>query len=471
MASTPSRRRSDRHRGKAVDEGDMIESQARSSRRVSHQSELLQITKQPQVLNITLNNYANVYFGGDHDEPSRARSSPMPRPNSRVAQLKRENDHYISEDSESDSSIDAIDESHLSSRSIRTAPSSQSSPASTAHRRRRALSRDEGYGTGASGSGSIRSSKKLGKAKAIKSDYKSDLSRRSSDASLVAESSRPRKTSRRTQAHMESGNEDSETSVGDTHLAEEGDDDEKDLESDYEIGFEAIQVLSQNDKYVDVNAILDTGTQPDWVSDHFLKILGKKEDKLAEDNNKEYTDFNGRGFKATGKVDLVVTDDNFKNANTRVLSFLVTKRGKFNILLGRKTCYKQKLICRPPKDLEGGEGAFTGIQKGPKKEEKEHIIRRKAEQAEKGAKEDKKRVDEKKAKKQEEQARTMANFAAESRPARAKERNRSISPSGPGRSGANRDSKSTSSKASRAQVAEKSSSSSLDDCEDGGALL
>lgn len=209
-------------------------------------------------------------------------------------------------------------------------------------------------------------------------------------------------------------------------------------------------------------------------------------------NNKEYTDFNGRGFKATGKVDLMVMNDNFPDAPCRRLTFLVTKLSKFEILLGRKTIFKEQLLQRPPKDLSG-EGVYAGYQKGPKKgtpslqilglsllipivEEKDHIARRKAEQAKQGAEGDKRRAEEKqKARSKEKQdgRSQSANFAPELKPTRTKEkvrRERSISPPRQSKSGSNK-SKLSSLGTSRSQAKEKASFSSLDDIDDGGVRL
>jgi len=125
-------------------------------------------------------------------------------------------------------------------------------------------------------------------------------------------------------------------------------------------------VNDKNNKPIDVEAVLDTGTKPDWVSAVFLKSLGLKEEPLDAKNNTEYTDFNGKSFKATGKVNLLISNDNFPGASCRQLTFLVTKLSKFEILLGRKTIKKEQLLQRPPKDLSG-EGVYAGYQKGPRK--------------------------------------------------------------------------------------------------------
>lgn len=137
------------------------------------------------------------------------------------------------------------------------------------------------------------------------------------------------------------------------------------------MGFETIQVSDKDDNQHDIEAILDTGTKPDWVSASFLKRMRVKEESLDADNNTEYTDFNGRGFKATGKAHLMIMNDNFPKSPCRRMTFLVTKKGKFEILFGRKTIFKEALLQRPPKDLSG-EGVYPAYQKGPKKGSSSH---------------------------------------------------------------------------------------------------
>jgi hypothetical protein len=228
MASSQTRRRSDRHRdNKAADERDTIDCHSvRSSHRASHQLDRSQRTPKPQIFTnnggITIKN-SNVYFGVGFDEISQpSRSSLVPRPTSRVG-YKKKSDPYVAEES--------LDESPPPAR-IRSMqpPSSHKSSAVTPHRNR-TFSKDEGYGSVAS----TRSySRKRGKTEAIKQEYNSDLSRRSSNASLATESTRSRRA-KRSKSQVGSGSEDDEedeASIGDTHLAKQGDDNKRENDSE-----------------------------------------------------------------------------------------------------------------------------------------------------------------------------------------------------------------------------------------------
>lgn len=237
MASSQTRRRSDRHRdNKAADERDTIECHSvRSSHRASHQLDRSQRTPKPQIFTnnggITIKN-SNVYFGVGFDELSQPSRSPLvPRPTSRVG-YKKKSDRYVAEESDSElSAYSSLDESPPPAR-IRSMqpPSSQKSSAITPHRNR-TFSKDEGYGSVAS----TRSySRKRGKTEAIKQEYNSDLSRRSSNASLATESTRSRRA-KRSKSQAGSGSEDDEedeASIGDTHLAKQGDDNKRENDSE-----------------------------------------------------------------------------------------------------------------------------------------------------------------------------------------------------------------------------------------------
>lgn len=227
-----SRRRNEPHcDDKAVDERDMIDRQVhRSSQRVSHRSDRSQRTSQPQVFKnygpITINNNGgNVFFAAGVEET--LRSSPVARPTSRVAQLKK-NERYISDDSDSELSTgSSIDESQTS-RSIRSIQPLSQSSSTVSPRRTRTYSKDEGYG-----STSTRGhSRKRGKTEARKADYDSDLSRRSSNASLAAESNRSQRRTNRPKSRLGSDNEDDEAPIGEAHLAEQEDENKRENESD-----------------------------------------------------------------------------------------------------------------------------------------------------------------------------------------------------------------------------------------------
>jgi hypothetical protein len=117
------------------------------------------------------------------------------------------------------------------------------------------------------------------------------------------------------------------------------------------------------------NAVLDTGTKVDWISQMFykeLKTLGVKSSKLSqEDTRKEYRDFNGNRFQPLAKVDLMIQSEEFKGLmKCRKMSFFVANKATFSILIGRDTIKKHKLMTRGERDTDG-EGVFVGIHGGP----------------------------------------------------------------------------------------------------------
>lgn len=203
----------------------------RSSQRVSHRSDRSQRTSQPQVFKnygpITINNNGgNVFFAAGVEET--LRSSPVPRTTSRVAQLKKRNERYTSDDSDSELSTGSSMDESQTSRSIRSIQPLSQPSTTISPRRIRTYSKDEGYG-----STSTRShSRKRGKTEARKADYNSDLSRRSSNASLAAESNRSQRRTNRPKSRLGSDNEDDEAPVGEAHLAEQGDENKREIDSD-----------------------------------------------------------------------------------------------------------------------------------------------------------------------------------------------------------------------------------------------
>lgn len=114
---------------------------------------------------------------------------------------------------------------------------------------------------------------------------------------------------------------------------------------------------------MEVRAILDTGTKPDWISSLFLEKLKKKHSKIREEQNKEYRDFQGKKFRATGTIDLEIMCDEFQGFKCKKKTFLVAKESTFDILLGRATIKEECLLSIRPPDTSG-EGAFPGIQTG-----------------------------------------------------------------------------------------------------------
>ena len=83
-------------------------------------------------------------------------------------------------------------------------------------------------------------------------------------------------------------------------------------------------------------AILDTGTKADWISQMFyddLRDAGVRSTKLdPEDSEMKYRDFQGKAFKPTGKVDLMIQTEEFKgHIKCRMMKFLVASKATFKI--------------------------------------------------------------------------------------------------------------------------------------------
>ena len=128
-----------------------------------------------------------------------------------------------------------------------------------------------------------------------------------------------------------------------------------------------MKVATYDNSQVDVHAILDTGTKPDWISSRFLtEKLGLKYTKLNDEENKQqFSDFNGNKFNGIGKAELMVNSTNFIGFPSRTISFLVAKGGTFQILLGSRTIKKEKLLCKPLNPQR--KGVFPAVQIDPKK--------------------------------------------------------------------------------------------------------
>lgn len=128
-----------------------------------------------------------------------------------------------------------------------------------------------------------------------------------------------------------------------------------------------MKVPTHDDKKVDADVILDTGTKPDWISSDFLtEKLGRKYTRFKDEENKqEFSDFNGNKFNGIGKAGLMIYSSDFSGFPCRTISFLVAKGGNFQILLGSRTIRKEKLLYKPPGPQM--EGAFPAVQTDPKK--------------------------------------------------------------------------------------------------------
>jgi len=195
--------------------------------------------------------------------------------------------------------------------------------------------------------------------------------------------------------------------------------------------------------------------------------------RLSEEENKEFSDFNGNKFNPIGRVELMVNSTDFIGFPCRMISFLVAKGGHFQILLGSRTIKKEKLLCKPLDPQM--EGVFPAVQTDPKKAERAIIVQNKDKQKREGAERDRLREEARKAKTKEKKeskssSSSAARLAQESQPPHRR-RGESPSPS----SSSSRNAKHPGSKSSesswkktRMPVDERSSSSSLSG---GGAAI
>lgn len=113
------------------------------------------------------------------------------------------------------------------------------------------------------------------------------------------------------------------------------------------------------------NAILDTGTKADWISQMFyddLRDAGVRSTKLdPEDSEMKYRDFNGKAFQPTGKVDLMIQTEEFKgHIKCRTMKFLVASKATFKIIFGRDTIREHGFYERRKCDTDG-EGVLIGV--------------------------------------------------------------------------------------------------------------
>lgn len=123
-------------------------------------------------------------------------------------------------------------------------------------------------------------------------------------------------------------------------------------------------VAGANKQKFEVKAILDTGTGPDWVSHQYLtEVLNLKpcKEKNKKYSDKEFSDFQGKTFKPSGIVELMIFSDEFEGFPCRTLLFLVSRLSTFKILLGWKTIEEEGLLVRKPRETLG-DAAHIGLQ-------------------------------------------------------------------------------------------------------------
>ena len=84
-------------------------------------------------------------------------------------------------------------------------------------------------------------------------------------------------------------------------------------------------------------------------------------EKNKQYTDKEFSDFQGKTFKPSGTVDLLLHSDEFEGAPCRNKRFLVSRLSNFKILLGRKTIKEEGLLARRPRETLG-DAAHIGLQ-------------------------------------------------------------------------------------------------------------
>ena len=125
-----------------------------------------------------------------------------------------------------------------------------------------------------------------------------------------------------------------------------------------------ITVAGANNEAFEVKAILDTGTGPDWISQWYLTdVLNLKasKDKNNKYSDKNFSDFQGKPFKASGTVELMISSDEFEGVSFRNQCFLVSRTSTFKILIGKTTIKKEKLLAHKPREILG-DAAHIGLQ-------------------------------------------------------------------------------------------------------------
>ncbi|KAH9219657.1 hypothetical protein DL95DRAFT_384259 [Leptodontidium sp. 2 PMI_412] len=281
-----------------------------------------------------------------------------------------DSDEYLSS-----SSLDSVSRKGPSKRQPKSKAPTEPLQVPSSHRTKR-YNPDEGYHTSATASygaeQNIQCNK--GKNKVAPSQAKGDV------AAARARSRRERTLPREGDTgHSQSDLDDSVDGSDINGIA--ADDLVDDDGSDEEFGKLNVQVgCPDGGSTTDEEAVLDTGTKPDWVSQTFFdklrKTAGVKSVKLIPEETRKYRDFNGKSFSPTHKVDLMIQSDEFIGMKCRILSFLIAKDATFSILIGRSTIFKLELMVRRKRETDG-EGVHVGILGDVSKEEKDLIKKNK----------------------------------------------------------------------------------------------
>ena len=103
-----------------------------------------------------------------------------------------------------------------------------------------------------------------------------------------------------------------------------------------------------------------TGVSQHYLTDVLKLKMCKEKDKKHID--KEFSDFQGKTFKPSGIVELIIISDEFEGVNCRKLWFLVSRLSTFKILLGKKTIRREGLLVRSARAPFLGDAAHVGLQ-------------------------------------------------------------------------------------------------------------
>ncbi|KAH7411290.1 hypothetical protein BKA64DRAFT_377985 [Cadophora sp. MPI-SDFR-AT-0126] len=360
--------------------------------RASHHQRKLQ--KQQKPTHVTFNGPVTIsgdilvgYEGRDHrrrdpSPPLTRRSTGRLRAASKRPAVECDSQSESSTDSEASSSSSSVDNVPRSGPSMQHAKSR--APAERlrlpSDRRMKRYNPDEGYHTsGTAASTGVEQNRKStkGKTRAAVSTPRRDLA-----APAHAKPPREKTFSRVSDTAVSQSDASDVESISDINGIAEEDHADEDA-SDEDFGKLLVQIGCTDSSMINEEAVLDTGTKHDWISQTFFETLRKKAGvksvKLASEETRKYRDFNGKSFSPTHKVELMIQSDEFLGMKCRNLSFLIARDATFSILIGRRTIYKEELMFRRKRETDG-EGAHVGILGDVSKAEKARIKKNKEDQ-------------------------------------------------------------------------------------------
>ncbi|KAG4435316.1 hypothetical protein IFR05_009205 [Cadophora sp. M221] len=282
-----------------------------------------------------------------------------------------DSDEYLSS-----SSVDSVSRKGPSKRQAKSKALTEPLQVPSSHRTKR-YNPDEGYHTSGTASYGAEQNIQCNKGK-----NKVAPSKAKGDAAAAARARLRRERALQKEGDTDHSQSDLDGSVDGSDMNGMAADDLVDEDgSDEEFGKLNVQVgCPDGGSTTDEEAVLDTGTKPDWVSQTFFdklrKAAGVKSVKLIPEETRKYRDFNGKSFSPTHKVDLMVQSDEFIGMKCRILSFLIAKDATFSILIGRSTICKLELMVRRKRETDG-EGVHVGILGDVSKAQKDLIKKNK----------------------------------------------------------------------------------------------